>query len=104
MLAVESQWGAAGGEHLQTRSTRKQLCYSGCCPKNLLEIVEQEEQPPLLEVVLEALIKRLLSCLPHPQCLRDGREEQLGFGQGGELCEEGAVGKVIKEVGCCLQG
>ena len=104
MLAVEPQWGAAGCQHLQPRSHREQLRYGGCRPQNLLEVVEHEEQPPLAEVVLEALIERLLPCLPHPQRLRDGREEQFGFGQGGERHEESAIGEVIQEVRCCLQG
>src|SRR5215211_1330048 len=104
MLTVEPQGRAAGCEHLQTRRPRKQLRYSWCRPQNLLEVVEQEKQPPLVEVVLEGLIERLLCCLPHLQCLRDGREEQFGFGQGGERREESAIGEVVQEVRCCLQG
>ena len=52
----------------------------------------------------EALIERLLCCLPHPKSLCQGREEQFGFTQCGELYEESAIGEVIQEVGCCLQG
>src|SRR5215204_1920883 len=57
-----------------------------------------------MEVVLEDLIEPLLSCLPHPKRLRNGREEQFGFGEGGERHEEGAVGEVLKEVCGRLQG
>src|SRR5829696_9998729 len=57
-----------------------------------------------MEVALEDLIEPLLCCLPHPKCLRNGREEQFGFAQGGELHEEGAVGEVLKEVCGRLQG
>src|SRR5215204_6416734 len=85
-------------------SRREQLRYLGCRPQNLLEVVEQEEQPPLAKVVLEALIEGLLCCLPHPKCLCHGREEQFGFGEGGELRKEGAVGELIQEVRCRLQG
>src|SRR5215210_9108759 len=104
LLAVEPQWSAAGCEHLQARSTRKEPRYGGCRPQNLLEVVENKEHPPLAKVVLEALIERLLSCLPHPQCLRDCREEQFGLGQGGQRSEESAIREVIQEVCGCLQG
>src|SRR5215218_6883954 len=85
-------------------SRREQLRYGGGCLQNLLEVVEQEEQPPLVEVVHEALKERSLSCLPHPKRLCHGREEQFGFGEGGELRKEGAVGEVLKEVCGRLQG
>src|SRR5215208_2423860 len=104
MFTVEPQGCAAGSEHLQTRSNREQLRYLGCRLKNLLEVVEHEEQPPLAKVVFEALIEGLLSCLPHPQRLCQGREEQFGFGQGGERHEESAIGEVIQKVCGCLQG
>src|SRR5215218_458319 len=57
-----------------------------------------------MEVALEDLIEPLLCCLPHPKRLRDGREEQFGFGEGGERHEESTVGEVLKQVRCCLQG
>src|SRR5215211_5703188 len=104
MFAVEPQGCAAGCHHLQTRRPREQLRYSGCRPQNLLEVVEQEKQPPLAQVVLEGLTERLLSCLPHPQRLREGREEQFGFGQGSERHEESAVREVLKHIRCFLQG
>src|ERR687889_2502750 len=104
LLAVEPQGCATGCQHLQARRTRKQRRNDGCCLQNLLEVVEQEEHTPLAEVVFEALIERYLSCLFHPKRLSDGREEQFGFCQGCERHEEGTVGELIKEVGCCLQG
>src|SRR5829696_4452798 len=104
LLAVEPQGCATGCQHLQARSPRKQLRNDGCCLQNLLEVVEQEEHTPLAEVVFEALIEGLLSCLPHPKRLSDGREEQFGFTQGGQRHEEGTVGEVLQEVCCCLQG
>src|SRR5215203_5423379 len=98
LLAVEPQGCATGREHLQPLRTHKQPRYSWCSPQNLLEVVEQEQQPPLAEVVLEALIERLLPNLPHPKRLRYGRQEQLGFGEGGERREEGTVGELLEEV------
>ena len=44
-----------------------------------------------LQVVLQALDKRLVPALPHAQRLRDGRGDQRGVGDGGERHEEDAV-------------
>jgi hypothetical protein len=52
VLTVEPQRGAARCEHLGTRRHREQFRHGGCRPKDLLEVVQHEEQPPLAEVVL----------------------------------------------------
>src|SRR5215210_5669475 len=82
MLAVEPQGCAAGCQNLQAWSPPNQLRYGSCRLQNLLEVVEHEQQPPLAQVVLDGLLKRLLPCLPYTKRLRNGREEQLGFSQG----------------------
>ena len=102
VLAVDPERDAAGGEDLEAEGGQ-QLARQRGGFQHLLEVVQHQQKPFVLEVVLHALDERLVPALPHVERLRDGRDDQRGVGEGGERHEEDAVLELIQEISRRLQ-
>ncbi len=94
---------SAGDEELQLRRGREQLAERGCRLDEVLEVVEDEQQPLLGEEVLEALSDRGRAALPESERLRDRGQDERGIGDRRQRDEEHALGEVLDELGGSLQ-
>jgi hypothetical protein len=77
VLGREPQRRPARGEDVHARRGGQQVADERGSRQELLEVVEDEQQPPLPELVDHAVGERQLT-LVHVQRLGDRRHEQLG--------------------------
>jgi hypothetical protein len=69
----------------------------------VLEVVQQKQQLPIAELVLQAFLKRLPASLPDPECLSDRRPDKERIADRGEWHKQDAVAEIIHQPGCDLQ-
>jgi hypothetical protein len=77
---------------------REQVGQQGRGLDHMLEVVDQEQQPPVLETCRQRLVQRSPLPLPHAQCLRDGGQDEAGVGDGGERDEPDAARERVELV------
>jgi hypothetical protein len=85
------------------RGGRKYLARQRGGFQNLLEVVEHQEQPLVLQVVLDAFKEWLVRAFPDTEYLRHAGSDQRGVGEGGECYEEDAVLELFEQVRSRLQ-
>ncbi len=103
MLTVDAEDGAAGDESLDARRSDEQLGDEPPGQRDLLEVVEQEEDTLVLQPCPEALHERLAARLVQVKRLGDGRQDQLRVGDGRQGNKEYAVGEVGQDLGGGVQ-
>jgi hypothetical protein len=97
VLPGEPQRRPARGEHEQPRRRREQAGDEPHVRHELLEVVEQQEHAPVVEVGREDVLHRI-ACLAHTERLCERGSEQCGVVHGGEVDEDGAITQLRPEL------
>src|SRR4051794_20395558 len=99
VLAGDPQPSSAGREHLEQRTLGEQMRDERRRRQEVLEVVEQEEEPTAPEERLQLLQEGLVSLLADVQLLRDGGCDQRRVGERTKRDEADAVAELRAEVG-----
>jgi len=96
LLALDLKERPTRHEHAQVRARREQLGHVPRCRDQVLEVVEQQQQPLVRNVIGQAVLRphRLPRLVEH-----EGRVVKRG-----ESHPEDAVGVRVRRVACCLAG
>src|SRR6266699_3348913 len=79
ICAVNAQGLAACDKHFEMRTALEEFCQERCCCDNLLEVVEQEQEVPVLQIVFQAFYHRQVRALSKSQHPGNGRKNQVGI-------------------------
>ena len=96
--------GAAGYEHLELWAGGHQLAEGRGGGHHLLEVIEDEQQLPVAQGILEGLQERPPAQLVEAEGLADGRQDEAGVLDGGQRDKADAVAEVVAQGRCHLQG
>ena len=103
VLAREVDGDPARDEQLQLRRGREQVGRRGRRLDEVLEVVEDEQEPLLGEEALEALGDGSGAGLAEPERLRDRGQDERGVGDRRERDEEDALREVLDQLGGGLE-
>src|SRR5947209_4955286 len=79
VCAVNAQGLAACDKHVERRTALEEFCQERCRCDNLLEVVEQEQEVPVLQIVFQALYRRQVRALSKPQHPGNGGKNQVSI-------------------------
>ena len=99
MLAPDAQRLAARHEHLQARAVGEQLDDRWRGDRDLLEVVEDDQDLLRAEPAAELVERRALGRVAEADRRRDQREDGIAVGRGDEVDEVDAVGEPVDLVG-----
>jgi hypothetical protein len=94
VLARDVQRRPARDQRLQVRTAEQQSGTSRRGDQHVLEIVEHQQECPILQHPRQGVLERLAGHVPHVQCLADGRDHLVGGGQRRQRHPAHAVRKV----------
>src|SRR5439155_8693950 len=103
ICAVNVQGLAACDKHVEIRTALEEFRQERCRCNNLLEVVEQEQEVPVLQIVVQALYRRQVRALSKSQHLGNGRKNQVGVADRSEWNNADTIRKSIHQVCCYLQ-
>ena len=98
------QYLAACHHYLELRAGIKQVHHVHRRAGHLLKVVQQEQHLLLSQVLPETFQKGLARPFPDAQRFGDGRHNQRGVTDGGQIHEKHAIGEHITQLRCHLQG
>ena len=104
LLCIDAQRLAAGREDRKPAGPGDQPGHVGGRIHDVLEVVEDEQHPPHLQVRRKRLQQRLTGALPHTHRLRDRRNHKPRVGERRESHEQHAVGEVLDQLQSRLHG
>jgi hypothetical protein len=92
-----------GHQHFELWTSREQVRHLQGSAEHLLEVVQEQQHLPLLQLLHETLQEGLAGRLLDAQSLSDGGYNQCGIANGSQIHEKHAIEEIVPEFGCHLQ-